>query len=63
MSVNKTFDVALDIKRPSSHKDFTVINGDYGNIIHIALTDGDYPVDISGCRVPAVGNTVCSSAA
>ena len=53
MSVNKTFDVALDIKRPSSHKDFTVINGDNGNIIHIALTDGDYPVDISGCRVIA----------
>ena len=30
MSINKVFDVALDIKRPSSHKDFTVINGDTG---------------------------------
>ena len=48
MSINKVFDVALDIKRPSSHKDFTVINGDTGNRIHITLTDGDDPVDISG---------------
>jgi len=53
MSINKVFDVALDIKRPSSHKDFTVINGDTGNRIHITLTDGDDPVDISGCRVIA----------
>ena len=53
MSINKVFDVALDIKRPSSHKDFTVVNGDTGNRIHITLTDGDDPVDISGCRVIA----------
>ena len=53
MSINKVFDVALDIKRPSSHKDFTVINGDTGNRIHVILTDGDDPVDISGCRVIA----------
>ena len=53
MSINKVFDVALDIKRPSSHKDFTVINGDTGNRIHIILTDGDDPVNISGCRVIA----------
>ena len=25
MSVNKVFDVDLDIKRPSSHRDFTVV--------------------------------------
>ncbi len=53
MSINKVFDVALDIKRPSSHKDFTVINGDTGNRINIALTDGDQPVNISACRVIA----------
>lgn len=53
MSIKKTFDVALDIKRPSSHKDFTVISGDTGNRIHITLTDGDDPVDISQCRVIA----------
>ena len=53
MSINKVFDVALDIKRPSSHKDFTVINGDTGNRIHITLTDGDDPVDVSECRVIA----------
>lgn len=53
MSINKVFDVALDIKRPSSHKDFTVINGDNGNRIHITLTDGSEPVNLSGCRVIA----------
>jgi len=53
MSIKKVFDVALDIKRPSSHKDFTVINGDTGNRIHITLTDGDDPVNISGCRIIA----------
>lgn len=53
MSIKKVFDVALDIKRPSSHKDFTVINGDTGNSIHITLTDGDDPVNISGCRIIA----------
>ncbi|MBQ4610185.1 MAG: collagen-like protein, partial [Clostridia bacterium] len=53
MSVNKVFDVALDIKRPSSHNDFTVISGDTGNRIHITLTDGDDAVDISQCRVIA----------
>ena len=53
MSIKKVFDVALDIKRPSSHKDFTVINGDTGNRIHITLTDGDEPVNLSSCRVIA----------
>ena len=53
MSIKKVFDVALDIKRPSSHKDFTVINGDTGNRIHITLTDGDDPVSLAGCRVIA----------
>ncbi len=53
MAIKKVFDVALDIKRPSSHMDFTVINGDTGNGIHIILTDGDEPVDLTGCRVIA----------
>lgn len=44
MSVNKVFDVDLDIKRPSSHRDFTVVNGDNGNRINVTLMDGDSPV-------------------
>jgi len=53
MAVSKIFDVALDIKRPISHRDFTVINGDNGNRLNITLTDGDSPVDLTGCRVIA----------
>ena len=50
MSVNKVFDVDLDIKRPSSHRDFTVVNGDNGNRINVTLMDGDSPVDLTGFR-------------
>ncbi len=53
MSVNKVFDVDLDIKRPTSHRDFTVVNGDNGNRISITLMDGDDPVDLTGCRIIA----------
>ena len=53
MSVNKVFDVDLDIKRPSSHRDFTVVNGDNGNRINVTLMDGDSPVDLAGCRIIA----------
>ena len=53
MSVNKVFDVDLDIKRPSSHRDFTVVNGDNGNRINVTLMDGDSPVDLTGCRIIA----------
>ena len=53
MSVNKVFDVDLDIKRPSSHRDFTVVNGDNGNRINVTLMDGDSLVDLTGCRIIA----------
>ena len=53
MSVNKVFDVDLDIKRPSSHRDFTVVNGDNGNRINVTLMDGDSPVDLTDCRIIA----------
>ena len=53
MSVNKVFDVDLDIKRPSSQRDFTVVNGDNGNRINVTLMDGDSPVDLAGCRIIA----------
>ena len=53
MSVNKVFDVDLDIKRPSSHRDFTVVNGDNGNRINVTLMDGDSHVDLTGCRIIA----------
>lgn len=53
MSVNKVFDVDLDIKRPSSQRDFTVVNGDNGNRINVTLMDGDSPVDLTGCRIIA----------
>lgn len=53
MTVNKTFELSLDIKRPTYHDEFSVVNGDNGNLIHIFLMDGETPVDLSGCRVIA----------
>lgn len=53
MTVNKTFELSLDIKRPTYHGEFSVVNGDNGNRIHISLMDGESTVDLSGCRVIA----------
>lgn len=53
-TVKKTFDIALDIAASSSNRAFTVVEGDTGNVLRIALTDDGEPVDLTGCRVIAV---------
>lgn len=52
--VVKNFEIFLDIKRASDNEDFTVIEGDTGNYLHITLTDNGVPVDLTGCRVMAI---------
>ena len=54
MPVKKEFTVALDLKRTTGNRDFTLVAGDTGNVIHVTLTDDGVPVDLSGCRVLAV---------
>lgn len=53
-TVKKTFDIALDIAASSSNRAFTVVEGDTGNVLRVALTDNGEPVDLTGCRVIAV---------
>ncbi len=53
-AVKKTFEIALDIADAGANRDFTVVDGDNGNVLAILLTDGGYPVDLTGCRVIAV---------
>ena len=53
-AVKKTFDIALDIADAGANREFTVVDGDNGNVLAILLTDGGYPVDLTGCRVIAV---------
>ena len=52
--VQKRFGVDLDIKRPTSNREFEVVEGDTGNIIEVTLTDNGQPVDMTGCFVAAV---------
>ncbi|MDL2236082.1 BppU family phage baseplate upper protein, partial [Christensenellaceae bacterium OttesenSCG-928-L17] len=54
MTVRKRFFVALDIKRPTSNRDFEVVEGDNGNVLEVTLTDEGSAVDLTGCRVLAV---------
>lgn len=50
----KTFNIALDVKRPVSNRDFEVVDGDTGNKLCVALSDGGTPVSLADCRVVAV---------
>ncbi len=52
--VKKVFEIALDIADAGANRDFTVVEGDNGNTLKILLSDGGYPVDLTGCRVIAV---------
>ena len=52
-AVKKTFDIALDIADAGANREFTVVDGDNGNVLAILLTDGGYPVDQTGCPVIA----------
>lgn len=53
-AVKKYFDISLDISAPMGNRGFTVVEGDTGNILRIALTDSGEPVDLTGCRIIAV---------
>ena len=46
-AVKKTFDIALDIADAGANREFTVVDGDNGNVLAILLTDGGYPVDLT----------------
>lgn len=52
--VTKIFDIAVDLKRPPSNREFELVEGDTGNVFHITLTDGGEAVELTGCRVVAV---------
>lgn len=54
MSITKEFYVELDLKQATGNRDFTLVEGDTGNIIHVTLVDDGVPVDLSDCRVLAV---------
>ena len=52
--VQKTFSIALDIKRPTANPDFEVVAGDNGNILQVTLTDDGAAVDLTDCLVCAI---------
>ena len=52
--VTKRFSLSLDISRPISNRAFTLVEGDTGNELFIALADDGEPVDLTGCRVMAL---------
>ena len=58
--VNKTINVALDLKRvtPQSQTLPILVEGDNGNIFVVTLTDDGTPVDLSSCKVLAVFSKV-----
>lgn len=53
-AVTKNFEIALDIADAVTNRAFTVVEGDSGNLLTLLVTDGGYPVDLTGCRVIAV---------
>ena len=60
--VQKTFPIALDIKRPTANPDFEIVLGDNGNVLEVTLTDDGTAVNLTGCLVCAIfsksdGNT------
>ncbi len=54
LTLEKRFNVKLDIKRSASNREFEVVEGDTGNVIDIVLTDDGSCVDMTGYRVMAV---------
>lgn len=54
VSVKKEFGVSLDIARSISNREFTVVEGDTGNVLKITLNNDGAPVDLTGCRVMAL---------
>ena len=53
-AVKKRFRLSLDISRPVSNREFTLVEGDTGNELIISLVDDGEPVDLTDCRVLAL---------
>ncbi len=53
-TVKKRFRLSLDISRPVSNREFTLVEGDTGNELLITLVDDGEPVDLTDCRVLAL---------
>ena len=49
--VLKEFEIALDITRSISNREFSVVEGDTGNVLHILLTDDGEPVNLCSCHI------------
>ena len=49
--MQKSFNVALDLKRTLPIEDITMIEGDTGNRLIISVVDDGHPVDLTGCFV------------
>lgn len=49
----KRFDITLDLKQPGCGGDFSVVDGDTGNVVYLALTDAGVPVSVEGRRIIA----------
>lgn len=49
----KRFDITLDLKQPGCGGDFSVVDGDTGNVVYLALTDAGIPVSVEGRRIIA----------
>ena len=52
--IKKRFNVALDIFRAASNREFEVVEGDTGNELCVALTADGRAVELTGLRVMAV---------
>ncbi len=52
--IKKTFEVYLDICHSVSTPEFTVVEGDTGNIIRVHMTDSGKTLDFSDCFIQAV---------
>lgn len=42
----KRFDITLDLKQSGCGGDFSVVDGDTGNVVYLALTDAGIPVSV-----------------
>lgn len=49
----KRFDITLDLKQPGCGGDFSVVDGDTGNVVYLAMTDAGVPVSVEGRRIIA----------
>ncbi len=53
-TVLKRFTADIDVKRTVAIRPFTVVEGDTGNVLTLTVSDGNDPVDLTGCFAAAV---------